>query len=383
MIRHDAAKQGPALRTSQILPAFLSFLFCGAGFCLAAAETPSGRFLYQKNCMACHGVDGTGAPASTVGFDVPLPDFTDSSFASREAAGDWVIVAREGGPARGFFEIMPAFGDALTEAELLAIVTHIHTFYTDKRWPRGELNLPRALVTTKAYPEDEFVVSTGYRHQDPGKLSNKIIYERRLGPHNQVELIVPFGWADQSSGGTSDTDWQSSVGDLGLAFKRVMFHSMETGSIVSVGGEVFLPTGDKDRRFGSDTTVFEPYLAYGQILPFECFFQAQTGFVVPYDSQEREGEVFWRGVLGHSFFTGAYERAWSPMVEILGSKKFTSRVRTQWDIVPQIQINLNTRQHVRLGTGVRIPLNDKDARKPEYIVYLLWDWFDGGFFEGW
>jgi len=333
--------------------------------------------------MACHGVDGTGAPASTVGFDVPLPDFTDSSFASREAAADWVIVAREGGPARGFSEIMPAFGDALTEDELLATVDHIHTFYTDKRWPRGELNLPRALVTTKAFPEDEMVVTGAYRHMQPGKLSNKLIYERRLGPLNQFELIVPFGWADQSPRSTSDTDWQSGMGDVGLALKRVMFHSMETGSILSLGGEVFLPTGDKDRRFGSDTTVFEPYLAYGQILPAEFFFQAQTGLIVPYDSQEKEDAVFWRGVIGRSFFTGPYGRAWSPMVEVLGSKQFTSRTHTEWDIVPQLQVTLSTRQHVRLGLGARLPMNGKDVRKPEYMIYLLWDWFDGGFFEGW
>jgi hypothetical protein len=33
--------------------------------------------------------------------------------------------------------------------------------------------------------------------------------------------------------------------------------------------------------------------------------------------------------------------------------------------------------------GVRIPLNDADVRQTELIVYILWDWFDGGFFEGW
>jgi mono/diheme cytochrome c family protein len=383
MIRTDPPRPDKILYTLKAIVALLFVLFSTPDRSFANAPMTSGRRLYRANCMACHGVDGTGAPASTVGFDVPLPDFTDSSFASREAAADWVIVAREGGPARGFSEIMPAFGDALTEDELLTTIDYIHTFYPDKRWPRGELNLPKALVTTKAFPEDELVISSSYRHQDPGKLSNKLIYERRIGPLNQVELIVPFGWADQSSAGSSKTDWQSAVGDIGLAFKRVMFHDMETGSILSLGGEVFLPTGDKDRHFGSDTTVFEPFLAYGQILPAEFFFQAQTGFVVPYDSQEKDDAVFWRGVLGRTFFTGPYGRAWSPMVEILGSKKFTSRYRTEWDIVPQLQVTLSTRQHVRLAAGARIPLDNKDARKPEYMIYLLWDWFDGGFFEGW
>jgi len=33
--------------------------------------------------------------------------------------------------------------------------------------------------------------------------------------------------------------------------------------------------------------------------------------------------------------------------------------------------------------GVRIPLNDRASRGTRLMAYLLWDWFDGGFFEGW
>ncbi len=32
--------------------------------------------------------------------------------------------------------------------------------------------------------------------------------------------------------------------------------------------------------------------------------------------------------------------------------------------------------------GVRIPVDDPE-RSSQVMVYLLWDWFDGGFFEGW
>jgi hypothetical protein len=71
------------------------------------------------------------------------------------------------------------------------------------------------------------------------------------------------------------------------------------------------------------------------------------------------------------------------MVEILGSKHLSDGDDAHWDIVPQIQIALNKRQHVLLGIGMRIPLNDKKMREPLFGVYLLWDMFDGGFFEGW
>ena len=33
--------------------------------------------------------------------------------------------------------------------------------------------------------------------------------------------------------------------------------------------------------------------------------------------------------------------------------------------------------------GVPIPVNHTDGRDVEFMMYLLWDWFDGGFTKGW
>ena len=96
-----------------------------------------------------------------------------------------------------------------------------------------------------------------------------------------------------------------------------------------------------------------------------------------------ENEAFWRIALGRSFTEGRWGRTWSPMVELLGARELVSGEPVNWDLVPQLQVTLNTRQHVMLNLGVRLPLNDTDARQTEFLVYLLWDWFDGGFFEGW
>lgn len=35
-----------------------------------------------------------------------------------------------------------------------------------------------------------------------------------------------------------------------------------------------------------------------------------------------------------------------------------------------------------VNMGVRVPM-DGANRDAEFMVHLLWDWFDGGFFEGW
>ena len=53
----------------------------------------TGEQLYQTACAACHGQEGKGQPESVVGFDTPLPDFTDCAFTTPEADLDWSSVA--------------------------------------------------------------------------------------------------------------------------------------------------------------------------------------------------------------------------------------------------------------------------------------------------
>ena len=54
-----------------------------------------------------------------------------------------------------------------------------------------------------------------------------------------------------------------------------------------------------------------------------------------------------------------------------------------WDVVPQMQVTLSTRQHIMINVGVRVPVNERDSRRTQVLTYFLWDWFDGGLFDGW
>ena len=90
--------------------------------------------IYNASCANCHGVTGNGVPQTKLGFTVPPADFTDCNFASREANVDWVAIASEGGPIRGFFHMMPAFGDALTEEQLESVINYVHALCGRARW---------------------------------------------------------------------------------------------------------------------------------------------------------------------------------------------------------------------------------------------------------
>jgi mono/diheme cytochrome c family protein len=345
-----------------------------------AAETdnrPDPEALYLGACAACHGRDGRGASQPAVGFDLPLPDFTDCQFANREPDGDWLAVAHEGGPVRGFEPLMPAFGDALTDEELERIVAHIRSFCPDPAWPRGELNMPRALVTEKAFPEDEAVFTMGVDTDRPSSTASKLVYEKRFGANNQIELIVPFDTL--KTGGDTFT---GGLGDIAVGYKRSVYHNVQRGSIFSVAGEVILPTGDESEGFGSGVTKLEPFVAFGQALPGDSFLQIQAGVEVPLD-RDLADESFFRFVGGRSFTQGRFGRTWSPMVELLGARELARGEPVLWDIVPQVQITLNTRQHVMFNVGVRVPANAREGRSTRVLFYILWDWFDGGFLDGW
>jgi hypothetical protein len=365
-----------AARSAVVL---LGAVAAAPAFAQAPASAPerTGRQVYESTCIACHGPDGRGKANAELARVIALPDFSDCNFAVREPDSDWVAVVHGGGPARGFSPMMRSWASEFTLAEMKLAVEHLRTFCADDRWPRGELNLPRPLVTGKAFPEDEFVVSTTTAAEGAGQVVSKFIYEKRIGPLNQVEIAVPLASGEHGSGA-----WVGGLGDVALGYKRTLAHNVRRGHVVSASAEVVLPTGSERRGLGKGTTVFEPFLTYGQILRRESFVQTQAGFEIP-ASGDHETEAFWRAAVGRSFQQGGFGRTWSPMIEILGGRAVESGARVDWDVVPQVQVTLNARQHIRVNGGVRMPVTDRGERSTTVIFYLLWDWFDGGFLQGW
>jgi hypothetical protein len=270
---------------------------------------------------------------------------------------------------------MPAYGQTLPRAALQRVLDYVRGFCTNPAWPRGELNLPRALVTEKAYPENEAVVTVG---TSDGHVSTEFLYEQRLGARSQFEVAVPFSVQRGDA-----RSWDRGLGDVAVAVKHALFHSRQAGTIFSAAGEVVLPTGKEDRGFGKGVTVFEPFVALGQILPADSFVQVQSGFELSTNRDRAGHEAFFRTALGKTFTEPRFGRAWSPMVEFLAGRELSDGESTAWDIVPQLQVSLSQRQHILLNAGVRVPLTSRGERDVQVLAYFLWDWFDGGLLEGW
>lgn len=315
-------------------------------------------------------------------FANPLPDFTDCEFAPREPDMTWISIIHGGGPARAFNQIMPAFGDALTLEQIRAALGHVRTLCTNPAWPRGDLNFPKALVTEKAFPEDEMLFTTTAALEGPGAVSTRVVYERRFGARTQMEFGVPMRAEARPADEGNASQWVRGVGDVAVAVKRVLVHSLPRGQILSATAEVVLPTGSESKGLGGGTGAIEPFLTYGQLLPGDWFVQAQTGIGIPFKSGAAK-DAQWRAVFGKSFWPQRYGRMWSPMVEILGGRELVQGEPALWDVLPEMQVTLSTRQHIRANVGVRLPINHADTRSTQFITYLLWDWYDGPFFGGW
>jgi hypothetical protein len=243
------------------------------------------------------------------------------------------------------------------------------------------------LVTEKAFPESETVLNTTANVQGPSAVSNELIYERILSKRDQLEVAIPFGWARQESGALA-----GGLGDITIGNKHVVFSELNsapdqplydsTGSIFSIQAEVTLPTGSVEKGLGTGETVLGVFGAYDILLPARFFVQMQAGATFPVHTHDVPRSVYFNGAVGR-IFSANLGRQWNPMLELLANHDLQQGAPTEWDAIPELQVTLSRRQHVRAAVGVRLPLNDTASRPKQVIAYFLWDWFDGSLLEGW
>jgi mono/diheme cytochrome c family protein len=354
----------------------LTFIFLTGGTLQQAAaddHLQRGTDIFQANCAVCHGPGGQSDPDSPMvqSLGVEPANFADALFNSREPASDWKIVITHGGPALGFSEKMPAFGGTLNEADVDAVLAHIKTLGGAHDYPDGELNLFLPIRTKKAFPEDEWVWKQRYTKQDGDNAwKNTLEYEFRAGERFQGVLEVTH----ESKGSKSE------FGHFEPGFKYVLRHDLQDGFIATLGGNLGVPLNS-----GAEWELL-PYLAFGKIMNEEWTFQSSARLKLSledsdHSSAEIAGIVHWTHTpLPRNVFPALEAVVEIPFERGSGTGR---KEAVQMILVPQVRIGLNKRGHVALNVGVELPLNDKDRHDWRAQVFLIWDFADGGFFEGW
>ncbi len=342
-------------------------------------DIKNGKVVYNGGCIACHGSEGKGAPETSTVFKRPdtWPDFTKCDQTTPEADSAWKAVIVHGGPSRALSPIMPSFGDLLSNDQIDDVVAYMRGFCRNRHWPRGELNLPRAIVTEKAFPENELVISTAVNASGAPGLTTDFIHEQSFGTKSQLEVDVPWVYQDQNH------SYNSNIGDMTIGWKTVMFSSLRTGSILSLQGSILPPTGNT-KLGGNGTTVFEPFAAFDQLFRTNTWVQFQMGADLPVNPDITPQHLFWHTALGQTLSPDhRLGRQFSPMVEFLATRDLIDGAKTDWDVMPEMQVTVSRRQHIRAAIGVRTPFTDTAGRTPQVSFYVLWDRADGKLWEGW
>ena len=315
-------------------------------------------------CARCHADDGSGKvnePTITV---VPM-DFTECKVTTPEPDADWERAIAKGGPGVGLSPEMPGFEDSLTREQISGFVKHMRGFCKEARWPSGNTNFPRPIITEKAFPENEFLLLPVVSHEtEPNSASAtdvglKVVYEQRIGRRAMYEVGIPFyNWDFQTS---RDTE----IGDVAVAIKYAAYASTTAPRIVSFGLEATLPTGELYKGFGKGTVVFEPYVAAGAMLG-NWYVQTQGKIELPVDSLVDRAYLY-NLYVGRD--TSAAPNTWTLGLELNGEN------REMW-ITPQVRKGLTGTGALAASLGVSIPVKYRGERVVSWVGYLLWEFLE-------
>ncbi|GJQ19847.1 MAG: hypothetical protein HBSIN02_02020 [Bacteroidia bacterium] len=321
-------------------------------------DSLTGKFMYESWCARCHGIDGRGK-IEGLELDVPVPDFTDCSFTSREPRKDWLAVILHGGPARGLSMTMPAWGEAIDEQQAEAIISHIKTFCTEPGWPPGELNFRRAQVTAKAFPENEALVIPTYTKD---ATVTRLVYERRVGRAGQWEISLPLASTVAAGGG---------FGDVEIGGKYALLFDEDSRGIFSVGAEVGLPTGPASQGSATGLWKLSPYLAAGKGWE-QITLQSSLKIERPLG---KNGDTEVSVNLAVTVPLTQEKMGLFPMMEI---NAVHSEGSTLLFLTPQIYLGLVKRGHIALSIGSQIPVARKNPYPYKIVGFFLWEYADGG-----
>ena len=327
-----------------------------------AQTTVTGAEMYRAWCQQCHGADGSGQVPARPVPTVPL-DFTDCRMATPETDADWELAIRLGGPAVGLSADMPSF-ETLSTEQVRALVQLLRSFCSEPGWPHGNLNLPRALYTRKAFPENDVVIQPVASHSRRAytEVGMSATVERRFGRRLSAEIELPLYSVGLSDGRVT------GIGDLTLGSKYVLTARAQWPLIVTAGATLSTPTGNRKYGFGEGTRVLWPYVSAGT-LRGRVYVQADVGAQIHLprvDFDPVKIAVFNAAV--------AWDVSDSPLTWTLGVE--VNGVDGGLGVVPVVRKGLTRSGTLSAALGVRLPIRPHYPFKYDsyrWKGYLLWE----------
>ena len=133
------------------------------------AETLAlGQHLYENNCEACHGLDGTGEVLGAA-------DLTDLRFVDDQAPRDFYLITTQGKGS------MPAWQGRLSQDERWAVIDYVRTFSYDPTLPGEVADVPPPTDSAEEIACDvKYLAQTnpfGWENAD-ANIAGQVIYDQ-------------------------------------------------------------------------------------------------------------------------------------------------------------------------------------------------------------
>jgi len=339
-----------------------------------------GRAVFEKHCAACHGSDGKGTGPAAAALPVKPANLTDCRRTAEDDIEMIDAIIHHGGSYAGMSPVMPAWGKVLTAMEISDVAAYEKSLCDDPNWVPGELNFPRPLITGKAIPEQEVILSGKYTRNfsnlspggqdlEPGTHSQYSLtfdgsIEYRLNGRTEVEVEAPFLLINNDPGPS-----EAGLGDMAVSLKYVLFFSVEHLTIVSAGLELGLPTGRSNKGLGSGELTWEPNLRAGWRWD-DLILQGDMSVELPQQSANTNAALLYDLALG-------YEYEPDPRLEIVPMVELNTETalngddggRTLSAVLPQLRVDWITWS---AGAGVQFPithLKDDDIKVLFDVTY--------------
>ena len=167
---------------------------------------------------------------------------------------------------------MPGFQQALSDERIEKLVVYLKQLVDTSRYPPGDLNFLRPVLTIVAFPEDEGLIINRFirgKEGEPDAVRTILYYGRRFGARYQAEVELAHINPESES---------SSLDILELGFEWAMHDSLESQTLATLGVEAAIPLEDDDESLN-----LLPYFSLAQGISDSVTFQGTLIARLPTD----------------------------------------------------------------------------------------------------